>query len=308
MPRRPGHWLIALRAGLVVVAAVDVALTRFPPGYRPWAWGVVAYFALWTVASGLVARMELDAGTRTRARVLAIAADGVVAIGFVAVFSYQASEPYQALYLIPIAEAALRFGLIGGLGGGAAMVSAVIVVDALGPGNEWRGVAVRIIVGMLAGLVIGRLRDGLILERSRAEIRAAEAEQLRDALGRRVDVLEAANRVARALASSLEIEQAFGAFIRELRGLVAFERTAVVLIDGESVTTMATAGRGADEIFPPGSVGPLAGSVLEPVLDGRIVVRRDLAEREFPEDELLVGLGLRSELVAPLLLGARPIG
>lgn len=123
-----------------------------------------------------------------------------------------------------------------------------------------------------------------------------------------VDALAAANRCARALGSSLEMEEAFGAFIEELSGLVPFDRTAIVLVDGESATTMATAGRGARELFPPGSTGPLRGSVLERVLGGQIVVRRDLAESEFPEDERLVALGLRSELVAPLLVGAQPIG
>ena len=125
---------------------------------------------------------------------------------------------------------------------------------------------------------------------------------------RPVDALEAANRCARALGSSLDLENAFGAFIGELRGLVPFDRTAIVLVDEDSATTIATAGRGADEVFPPGAVGPLHGSVLERVLDGQIVVRRDLAESEFPEDELLVALGLHSELVAPLLLGTEPIG
>jgi signal transduction histidine kinase len=138
--------------------------------------------------------------------------------------------------------------------------------------------------------------------------RAAEAERLRDELGRRVDVLEAANRCARALGSSLEIDQAFGVFIRELRGLVDFERTAIVLVEGETAQTMATAGRGANTVFPPGTIGPLRGSVLERVLDGALVVRRDLAETEYPADGQLLELGLRSELVAPLLLGARPIG
>jgi len=125
---------------------------------------------------------------------------------------------------------------------------------------------------------------------------------------RRVDALEAANRCARALGSSLELENAFGAFIGELSGLVPFDRTAIVLVDDDSAKTIATAGRGANEVFPPGAVGPLHGSVLERVLDGQIVVRRDLAESEFPEDERLVALGLHSELVAPLLLGTEPIG
>jgi two-component system, OmpR family, sensor histidine kinase KdpD len=125
---------------------------------------------------------------------------------------------------------------------------------------------------------------------------------------RHVDALEAANRCARALGSSLEIEAAFGAFIEELSGLVPFDRTAIVLVDEESATTIATAGRGARELFPPGSTGPLRGSVLERVLGGQIVVRRDLAETAYPEDAQLVALGLRSELVAPLLVGSQPIG
>jgi two-component system sensor histidine kinase KdpD len=125
---------------------------------------------------------------------------------------------------------------------------------------------------------------------------------------RRVHALEAANRCARALGSSLDLENAFGAFIGELSGLVPFDRTAIVLVDEDAATTIATAGRGANEVFPPGSIGPLHGSVLERVLNGQIVVRRDLAESEFPEDERLVALGLHSELVAPLLLGMEPIG
>jgi len=181
------------------------------------------------------------------------------------------------------------------------MVCATLVVDALGPGVAWGTVVSRILVGVLAGVVIGRLRDGFA-------DRAAEAERLRDELGRRSDILEAANRCARALGSSLEIETAFGAFIRELRGLVPFDRTAIVLIDGDQATTIATAGRGATEVFPPGSTGPVSGSVLDRVRGGDVIVRRNLADPEFAEDMQFAALGLRSEIVAPLLAGARPIG
>src|SRR5579863_183608 len=226
VPRRPGHWFVLLRAVLVVVAVVDVSLTDFPHAYRPWAWAVVAFFAASTALSAAVARRELDRAARGRARLAAIVLDGVSVIGFVAVFSYQAGEPYRALYLVPIAMAALRFGLTGGLIGGFVMVGATLVVDALGPGVAWRTVASRILVGVLAGVVIGRLRDGLA-------IRAAEAERLRDELGRRGDILEGANRCARALGSSLEIETAFAAFIRELRTVVPFDRTAIVLIEDD---------------------------------------------------------------------------
>jgi signal transduction histidine kinase len=308
MLSRPGRWLVLLRAALVVVGAIAVALTDFPPSYEPWAWAVVGFFAAVTVFSGVLAVVELAPTTRVRARILLLALDSVVAIGFISVFSFETGEPWRALYLIPIAAAALRFGLIGGAVGGAVMVSATLVIDALGPGLQWKTAFARVLVGMLSGLVIGRLRDTLNAERSRAEARAAEAERLRDELGHRVDVLETANRCARALGSSLELDEAFGAFIRELRGLVPFERTAIVLVEGNTATTMATAGRGAGDVFPPGNSDPIEGSLLERVLDGKIVVRRDLTERDSPADEQLLALGLRSELVTPLLVGARTIG
>jgi signal transduction histidine kinase len=297
-----------LRATLVVVAAIVVGVTDLPSPYRPWAWAVVGFFVLVTVASGVLSATELGRSARVRARALLIVCDAVVGIGIVAVFSYQAGEPYRALYLIPIAEAALRFGLLGGVIGGAVMTGSTMVIDALGPGFQLRGALVRMLIGMLSGIIVGRLRDTLNAERSLAESRAAEAERLRDELGHRVDVLETANRCARALGSSLELDEAFGAFIRELRGLVPFARTAIVLVEGDTATTMATAGLGASEVFPPGNSGPIKDSVLERVLDGHIVVRQDLADREYPEDDLLLALGLRSELVAPLLLGARTIG
>jgi signal transduction histidine kinase len=307
---RPGRWLVLLRAALVIVAIVAVSGTTFPPSssYEAWGWAVVGFFAVVTVVSAVLSVVELGRAARVRARALLIACDAVVGIGIVAVFSFQAGEPYRALYLIPIAEAALRFGLAGGVLGGAVMTGATIVIDAVGPGVQWRAALVRVLVGMLSGIVVGRLRDTINAERSRAEARAAEAERLRDELGHRVDVLETANRCARALGSSLELDEAFGAFIRELRGLVAFERTAIVLMEDNMANTMATAGKGATEVFPPGSSGPIEGSVLERVLDGHFVVRSDLEDRQFPEDDKLLALGLRSELVSPLLLGARPIG
>jgi signal transduction histidine kinase len=308
MLNRPGRWLVLLRVLLVVAGAVAVALTNFPPGYEAWAWVVVGFFAAVTVVSGALSGIELGPVARMRARILLLALDSVAAIGFIAVFSFESGEPWRALYLIPVAAAALRFGLVGGVIGGSVMVGATIVVDALGPGLQWRTAFARVLVGMLAGIVIGYLRDTLTVEQTRAEARASEAERLRDELGHRVDVLETANRCARALGSSLELEEAFGAFIRELRGLVPFDRTAIVLVEGDTATTMATAGRGAGEVFPPGNSDPIEGSLLERVVEGKLVVRRDLTERDSPADEQLLALGLRSELVTPLLLGARTIG
>jgi signal transduction histidine kinase len=127
-------------------------------------------------------------------------------------------------------------------------------------------------------------------------------------LGRRVDVLEATNRCARALASSLEIEQAFGAFIREVRGLVDFERLAIVLVEEGEARVIAASGRGAETTFAPGTARTAAGSVLDAVLEGQTVYREDMQDLRYPEEAELLALGLRSRLVTPLLVGPRPIG
>jgi signal transduction histidine kinase len=163
-------------------------------------------------------------------------------------------------------------------------------------------------IALVTGAVVGRLVDALAASRSSAEERAVEAEALRDELGRRVDVLEAANRCARALGSSLELDQAFSAFIRELRGLVPFDRVAIVLAEDGYAHVMATAGAGEETVFAPGSSRPVRGSVLDRVLGGELVHRADLEPPQYPEEEELLALGLRTRLASPLLLGGRAVG
>ncbi len=62
-------------------------------------------------------------------------------------------------------------------------------------------------------------------------------------------------------------------------------------------------------MFAPGSARPAAGSILDDVvLRGQTVYRPDMRDLRYPEERELVSLGLRSRLVAPLLVGARAIG
>ena len=160
-------------------------------------------------------------------------------------------------------------------------------------------------MALIVGWLVSRLRG----QTSVAEARAGEAERFRDQLGRRADVLEAANRCARALSSSLELEQAFEAFIREVRGFVPFDRIAIVLSEEGSAQVMAVAGIGAERVLPPGSARPIKGTLLEEILGkGQPVYRKDMLEPEYPEEERFRELGLRSRFVTPLYLGARTIG
>src|SRR5207302_3349337 len=117
-------------------------------------------------------------------------------------------------------------------------------------------IGVQILMALIVGWLVRRLRSQTAV----AETRAGEAEKLRDQLGRRADVLEAANRCARALSSSLELGQAFDAFIREVRGLVPFDRIAIVLSEEGSAQVMAVSGIGAEHVLPPGSARPIRGT------------------------------------------------
>ena len=162
---------------------------------------------------------------------------------------------------------------------------------------------------LVMAAIIGWLVTRLARETAVAKARAEEAETLRDQLGRRVDLLDTANRCARALASSLDIEEAFAAFIRELRGLVPFDRTAIVLADDGVARVIATAGVGAETTFPPGTRRPVAGSLLGDVIEkGRVVYRPDMDDPRYPEEAAFVSLGLRCRLAAPLLSAGRGMG
>ena len=309
------RWLAWIRLVGVVVAVLKVGIfTSYYPGdYGNAAWIVSAVFAVGAFVLFWLAHLGKPEWLRW-VGFSALLFDTAIIGAYAIVFSYGYGNQTRWAMILPVVEAALRYGLVGGI------VLPLALVPYFWLNEWWRGhafgppgfIAGRVIfppmVHVLTGLIVGWLVARLDREVHVSAERAVEAERLRDALGRRVDVLEAANRCARALGSSLQIEQAFGAFIRELRILVPFERTAIVLIDEDTATTIATAGRGANEVFPPGSTGPVRGSVLERVMNGRMIVRQDLSATEHPEDEPLVGLGLRSELVAPLLLGARPIG
>ena len=165
------------------------------------------------------------------------------------------------------------------------------------------------LIALLASwLIVGWLVHRLRVQRGRAAARVEEAERLRDELGRRVDILEASNRCARALASSLRLDEAFDAFIEELRGLIPFDRAAILLVEGERARVTATAGLGSDSFLAPGTTVEVDGSILERVLGGDTVYREDLDETRFREEGGLASLGLQSRVVAPLQLGTRTIG
>jgi signal transduction histidine kinase len=305
-------WIAWVRLGGVVFALLEVGVftKHYPRGYGPAAWAVAGVFAVGAVSLWLLSRRAFS----TRVSVVAVLFDGAVITSFATIYSFEYGNLTRWALMFVVVEAALRFGLAGGVAIPVALLPFLAFVERWradhfgGPGYYWDRVTFPFGVFLLTGVIVGTLVNRLGREAALAQSRASEAESLRDALSHRVDLLEAANRCARALGSSLDLDEAFGAFIDELGRIVPFERVTIVLVEGDRAEVMAAAGREVDRVFPPGTSRPVAGSVLEDVLEGRVVHRKSMRPPRYPEEEALLELGLESRLLAPLQLGPRTIG
>jgi signal transduction histidine kinase len=310
------RWMAWIRLAVVPFAIFQVAIsTGYPNGYERWAWAVTFVFGVGALLLFWVVQHEWRRSAQVRLEATAMAFDFAVASAYVLIFSYQAGSPIRQIIFVPLFEAALRYAIPGALAVALASAPVLAVFEHLR--EHWIAphryhfdyvtlqVGVEVVLGLIVGVLVQRLRGQTWV----AQARAAEAERLRDQLGRRADVLEAANRCARALSSSLELDQAFDAFIREVRGLLPFDRVAIVLSEEGSARVMAVAGAGAEDVLPPGSSRPVHGSLLEEVLrTNQSAYRRDMSWAEYPEEEEFIALGLRCRLATPLLLGAKSIG
>jgi signal transduction histidine kinase len=317
MARQLERWAAWIRLAAVAWAALEVGLLTddYPSGYHTAAWATTAGFAVGASALFVVIRRELGRRELRRLGLIALAFDTAVVGAFVLVFTFEAGTPTRSLVVIPVIEAALRYGVRG------VLLVPVAIAPILVATEWWRSeqfepkrfepdhVAFPLGLQLVVALVVGRLTDQLRGQTMVAETRAAEAEGLRDELGRRADVLDAVNRCARALGSSLELDRAFEAFIRELQGLVPFSRMAIVLVEHGDAFVFAVAGQGAEAVFPPGTVRRITGSAMEDVLGtGNTLYREDISNPHYDEEPELLRLGLRSRVMAPLIAGREPIG
>jgi signal transduction histidine kinase len=314
--REVERWVGWLRLAAVPFAIFQVSLSGDYPGHRELlAWITTGVLAAGTLLLFRLSRHEWSGAGHKRLGLAALGFDFAVVSAYVLIFSFQQASPIRQIMFLPLVEAAVRYGIPGALG----LVAASVPVMAAFEWLRERGraprtfhldyVTLQIGIEVLMGLVVGWLVLRFIGEATVAETRAAEAERLRDQLGRRADVLEAANRCGRALSSSLELDQAFDAFIREVRGVLPFDRIAIILSEDGIAHVMAVAGAGAQDVLPRGSGRPIHGTLLEEVLrTNHSVYRRDMQSADYPEEEEFLALGLRCRLAAPLLQGARAIG
>jgi signal transduction histidine kinase len=306
--------IAVVRLAIVPLALVKILIDRdgFPDGYETAAWLVLVAHAV--VAVALFVLTSRRPGRLRLVAVLSVVADSVLATAWMFVFAWEPGQPLRSLLFLVVVEAAVFFRFRVGLIVGALTLPVLLAFewwreDQFGITPRYDALGLRVLVALALGGVVGRLVDMERGQARAAEARAAEAERLRDELGRRVDVLEATSRAARALSSSLDLDAAFGAFVRELRGVLRFDRAAILFVDAGGARVMATAGVGADDYLPPGSAIGLADSVLDDVVDrGVTVYREDISDRLYPQEQGLYELGVRSRVLAPLQLGGRAIG
>jgi signal transduction histidine kinase len=310
---RPLEWWIAcVRVVAVPLMLIQVALTpRYPSGDKNLAWILLATFA----AGSAVLLATVPDEDDPKFGWLAMAFDFAVVSSYVVLFTFDTSVAARQLLFLLVVEGAVRLGLRGGFGVALATLPVAVLA-------EWRRsdlvnapfrsgvVAFQVVAELVMALLVGWVVAKLAEERILAEERAVEAEDLRDQLGRRADLLDAANRCARALGSSLDLNEAFGEFIRQLRGLVPFDRMAIVLVEEDHSRVIATAGNQADDVGPPGSTAPLERNLLAELIEsGQTVYRNDMLPARYDEEEWLVEkVGIRCRVAAPLLIGARVIG
>ena len=215
---------------------------------------------------------------------LSVVTDFAITTALMFVFAWEPAQPLRSLQFLVVLEAALFFRLAGGLIAGAVTFPILLVLDLWREAQfdipvRYDALVLRVVVAMALGAVVGRLVD---MERGQAhdaEERAAEAERLRDELGRRVDLLEATSRAARALGSSLDLERAFAAFVRELRSLLPFDRAAILLAEARRCPCDGDRGHRRPGLSEPGTAITVPGEILEAVIEeGRTIYREDIAE------------------------------
>jgi signal transduction histidine kinase len=317
--RETERWIASVRLAAVPFALIEVGIVTpdYPPGYERWAWAATAALTVGAVAFFVLSRSPVFDRAPRRIGFCALVLDTAIVTAFTLIYQYEIGSPVRQLFFVVLVEGAVRYGMRGGVLMPLALLPMLAFVEWWReahfdmPSSDFEIDRVIFPFGLLllTGMIVGWLVDRLRRETERSVGRAEEAERLRDELGRRADVLDAATRCARALNSSLVLDEAFKAFIRELRGFVPFDRMGIILEEGGSAQVMAVAGVGADAVFSRGSRQPVGDTLLAEVMrSGQPVHREDMSDARYSEEREFLDLGLRTRIAAPLMQGPRTVG
>ncbi|MBA2615378.1 MAG: GAF domain-containing protein [Actinobacteria bacterium] len=316
--RKQELWIAWIRVFAVVWALLEVGFVShdYPEGYRTYAWVVTGVLVAGAAVIAWLAQRGLAERGQARLAFAALVFDAAIVYLYFAIYQFEEGIPTRGLVYLAVIEAGVRYGIRGGVALPLVTLPALTAVEwsraeRFAQGDvEPRNITVPLGIQLIMGLIVGGLVKQVWHETRVADERAAEAEELRDQIGRRADQLELVNRAGRALSSSLELDEAFRLFCREISSGVAFDRLALVLAERGRAEIIANVGAAEDTLYPAGTFEQIEGSVLEDLLTGGqpIAIADMLDDPRYPEDRELAKAGLRSRAVAPLGIGGRVLG
>jgi hypothetical protein len=158
---RPGGldaWIAFVRAAAVPFVFLEVAIERgnYPPGDERWAWALAVLFA---VGAAVFSRYRF-------LRAPALVFDWAVLSGWVALYSFEPGTPVRQLLVLPVLEAALRYGVRGGVLFPVASLPALAFFEwrqadldlhPFDPGHVIGPAALQLLVGLVVGALAERL-------------------------------------------------------------------------------------------------------------------------------------------------------
>jgi hypothetical protein len=164
LERRPARagWIAWVRAAAVPFVFLEVVLERgnYPPGDEPFAWALAAGFA--AGAAGLLVLRD-----RAWAAPAGLALDAVFVSAFVVLYSFEAGTTVRQLLVLPVLEAALLYGLRGGLLLPLASAPALAFFEwrqaerldlhPFDPGHVIGPVGIQLLLGVVVGALVARL-------------------------------------------------------------------------------------------------------------------------------------------------------
>jgi len=251
--RETERWIAWVRLAAVPFAIVEVGLlsTDYPPGYEGWAWATTGLLAVAGVGFFLLSRWVGFARAPRLIGLLGLTVDTVIVSAFVLIYQYEIGSPVNELFFVLLVEAAVRYGIRGGL----LMPLAIAPLLALAewwreskfdnPPHGYQPDHILFPWGLLTltGMIVGWLVDRLRYKTTTSEAQVVQAELLREPSGFNTQELELVGLLGRLVASAVQNIRAYEAernTVEELRRLSALRADFVSLVSHELRAPMAS--------------------------------------------------------------------